>query len=213
MKEAELGSLQEKILGNTNIGELDDLLNRINILKSQSMVNQFLKVGDEAPDFKIEFNKKNFELKKICQKSNLVLIFVRGGWCPYCYIQLREFQKSLEEFNCNNTNLIAISAEKQNYCMSTIKRHGLSYPMLSDNGNKVAKKYKLIYENKINVNLFADLGFDAAIDNGDISYELPVPATFIIDQNQTIRYAHVNPDYKLRPKSGDVLKMIKAMNN
>lgn len=206
-----LDLLQDELLQNINLQKLNSLLDTIDVIKANSLSPTFLQVGERACDFSLEQNGQIISLDSLCKQSNVLLIFTRGGWCPYCYLQLRDLQSHLQEFEKLNTTIVAISAEKQNYCLSTTKRHGLSYKVLSDPTNSIAKKYKLLYQSQSSLNLFSDLGLEDAILNGEISYQLPVPASFFINQQKIIRYRFINPDYKQRPKADEILNAIRNL--
>lgn len=199
-------SLQSKLLENLDHQEYKGILNTIDILKYSSIADKFLKLGDQAPDFLLPNAFGNwFSLKDEVKKGKAILVFIRGGWSPYCYIQLRKIQEKIEEFKAMNFGVFAITNEKPENCLQILKRNNLNYELLSDKGSRVADYYHLIYKSENN-QLLTDLGIGAAINSGDISYQLPLPATYIIDEWMTIRYAFINPDYRIRPDIEEILK-------
>lgn len=205
--------LQDQLLADINPQTLKGILQKIELLKSSAIANDFLKKGDIAPDFSLpNAVGKHFNLAKLCKKGKVVLTFFRGGWCPYCYVELRQFQNLLTKFRSLGAELIAISSERLDYCLNTMERNGLEFEVLSDKGNRVAQKYNLVYKSESEIDLWDELGLKSAITNGDISYELPVPATYIIDENMMIRYAYANPDYRRRANPQDVLSILAGLD-
>ncbi len=205
--------LQDQLLTDINPQALRGILQKIDILKSSALAHKFLDKGDKAVDFTLpNAIGKQFNLAKLCNKGKVVLTFFRGGWCPYCYVELRKFQNLLAKFKSLGAQIIAISSERPDYCLNTMERNGLEFEVLCDKGNKVAQEYNLVYKSESEIDLWDELGLiKTAITNGDISYELPVPATYIIDENMVIRYAYANPDYRRRANPQDVLNILAGL--
>ncbi len=204
--------LQDQLLADINPQTLKGILQKIEVLKSSALSNDFLVKGDTAPDFSLpNAVGKKFTLAQLCSKGKVVLTFFRGGWCPYCYVELRAYQDLLSRFRALGAEVIAVSSERPDYCLNTMERNGLQFEVLSDKGNKVAQSYNLVYKSETEIDLWDELGLKTAITNGDISYELPVPATYIIDQQRVIRYAYANPDYRKRANPQDVLNILAGL--
>ena len=204
---------KDKLLSKTqNPKNYSAILKTLDLLKAESIKDSFLVKGDQAPDFVLkDHQNKIFNLRSALQKSKIILTFIRGGWSPYCYLTLRGLEKYTNEFKDLNTKIIAISSEKPDCCLNTMKRNKLSFPVLSDKGNHVAQKYNLIYKSGATLNLMQELGLHAAIANGDISYEIPVPATYVIDEWMTIRFAFIDPDYRKRIPAELLLSELKKL--
>lgn len=203
---------QDQLLTDINPQTLRGILQKIELLKSSAIANNFLKKGDIAPDFTLpNAVSKYFNLAELCRKGKVVLTFFRGGWCPYCYLELRQFQNLLTKFRSLGAEVIAISSERLDYCLNTMERNGLKFEVLSDKGNMVAQGYNLVYKSESEIDLWDELGLKSAITNGDISYELPVPATYIINEDMMIKYAYANPDYRKRANPQDVLSILAGL--
>jgi peroxiredoxin len=209
----EIRKLQELLLGNINQKTYSSVVKTIELLKSSFISQNFLQPGDQAPNFQLANPLgQKFELKDLIKKGKVIVSFIRGGWCPYCYLELRSLQKKLKEFQSLGANLIAISPERPDYCLNTMERNGLKFEVLSDKANKTAIDYKLVYKSENDVDLLCELGLNEALTRGDISYELPVPAIFIIDEWMTIRYAYTNPDYRSRVDPDELLFQLSQLN-
>jgi peroxiredoxin len=202
----EIRKLQELLLGNINQKTYSSIVKTIELLKSSFISQNFLQAGDQAPNFILpNALGQKFELKEMVKKGKVIVSFIRGGWCPYCYLELRSLQSKLNEFNSRGATVIAISPERPDYCLNTMERNGLKFEVLSDKATKVGIDYKLVYKSSNDGDLLCELGLNEAVTRGDISYELPVPATYIIDEWMTIRYAYANPDYRTRVDPDELL--------
>jgi len=171
---------------------------------------QALKTGDKVPAFSLP-NQNNDEMS--LPESLVVLNFYRGGWCPYCNFELGALQKLVPEFEVAGANLIAITPETPDHSMSTKEKHELSFDILSDAGNKVAKQFGLVFTLPTEIQSIYDVfGIDVNKHNGDESFELPIPATYVINSAGEIVYHFVNSDYTQRSEPSDVLAAVKALS-
>jgi len=129
----------------------------------------------------------------------VVVSFYRGEWCPFCNIELRALEEALPKMRALGATLIAISPEKPDHGIVATEKNKLTFPVLSDFGNKVARQFGIVFQVGQELNEFSKNAFknDIALRNGDESYELPVPATYVIDTAGTIHFAHVDVDYML----------------
>lgn len=182
-------------------------------LDSSGIVNNSLKVGDKAPDFELPgATGEPVKLSSLLAKGPVVINFYRGQWCPYCNLELRVFQQLLPEFQQENAQVIAISPELPDNSLSVTEKHDLAFPVLSDVGNTVARSYGLIFALAESLRpLYKGFGIDIPASNGDDTYELPVPATYVIDESGTVRYAYANADYTLRAEPAEVLAAVRAL--
>jgi peroxiredoxin len=210
--EEKIFKLQDKLLSpNINQEKAQDLLKTLDHPKADY---QFFKLGDQVPNFQLyNAHGELKSLKEYLKNGKVILSFFRGGWCPYCYLELRAFQKLLPIFKKYGAQVVAVSSEKPDYCLNTTERNGLEFDVLSDIGNKVAKSYNLLFKSKTNLDLWNELGLNKAISNGDLSYELPIPATYIIDEWMTVAYAFTNPDYRKRARPQELIDCLKAIKN
>lgn len=185
---------------------------------SAQTVEQGLRVGDKAPEFTLNDQNGNpVTLYSLLKKGPVVLTWYRGGWCPYCNLALKSLAEKSTEFSDLGATFLAISPELPDKTASTAADNKLPFAVLSDINNNVARKYDLVFQlNNETVQAY-EKGFGLSDYNGNERGELPVPATYIIDQKGIIRYAYVNPDYKHRANPDEVLAqlttMVHAANN
>ena len=164
--------------------------------------------GDKAPDFELtDANGNTVALNELLAEGPVVLTFYRGGWCPYCNIQLRAYQQNLEAFQALGANLVAVSPEMPDNSLDTTEKNELQFTVLSDTGNTVADKFGLRYE--IDPVLVERFGPMLEGYNGDDTHTLPLTATYVIATDGTIKYSYVTADYKLRAEPSHILAALK----
>lgn len=183
-------------------------------LKTQHLAADILPVGAKAPAFELpDHDGKMVSSTNSLAKKRLVLCFIRGRWCPFCVGQIEAMDLVLKQIEQAGASLVAISPQtvKQSFFMHD--QHKLRFPLLSDAGNKVARQFRLTYrvpehQEAVYRRAFVNLPFT----NGDDSWELPIPATYILDRDATVLYASANEDYTERPEPGDIVRMLQRQS-
>ena len=169
-----------------------------------------LKVGDKIPNFTL--NNANGEAMNIYDclaKGPIIINFYRGGWCPYCNLELKAYKDILPKIKELGGNLIAISPELPDNSLSLIEKHELGFEILSDLNNVVAKKFGLVFKLDENIiEVYKKFGIDVEKAQGNDKYELPIPATYVIDKSGRIAMAYVNIDYTERLEPSETLKAL-----
>jgi len=179
-------------------------------LKEQGVAARALGVSAKAPSFELaDHNGKRNSSSDLLGKGKLVICFIRGRWCPFCVGQMEAMNAVAHEIRTAGAALVAISpqVEKQAYFMHD--QHKLAFPVLVDAHNDAARRFGLVYrvpeeQQAIYRRTFVNL----PLVNGDESWELPIPATYVIDQDGTILFASVNEDYAERPEPLEMLRVI-----
>lgn len=173
---------------------------------SSGVLNTALKVGATAPDFDLpDATGKSVSLRSMLASGPVVLTWYRGGWCPFCNIQLHEYQESLSEFTAAGAKLVAISPQTPDNSLSTAEKNALTFTVLSDKGNRVASAYGLTYKRP------EATRSDLSKFNGENSAELPIAATYVIDPSGKVTYAFIDADYRKRAEPQAILDAIKAV--
>lgn len=135
-----------------------------------------------------------------------VVVFYRGGWCPYCNLELREWQRLLPELQAAGGQLIAISPQLPDSSLSTQEKNALAYPVLSDSSLAAANAFGVAFQMPAElVELYSKNGNDLPTINGNGQWVLPIPATFVFDSAGRVSYRHVEADYRLRAEPAQVL--------
>jgi peroxiredoxin len=166
-----------------------------------------LQAGATAPDFALpDQSGETVRLSRLLQSGPAVVTFYRGGWCPYCNLQLRAYQSILPNIAAEGATLVAISPQTPDFTLSTVQEKGLSFPVLSDVGNYVARRYGLVFVlSEALQELQKKFGNEIPRFNGDDSWELPMPGTFIISRDGIVRLASVDSDYRRRLEPAAIL--------
>lgn len=173
-----------------------------------------LKTGDRVPEVVLpNAVGKTVALQTALQQGPVVIAFYRGGWCPYCNLELRALQQALPEIQAAGGSLIAIAPETPDNSLSTQEKHDLSFEVLSDTGNQVAREFGLVFSLPEYLRpIYKGFGIDLAAHNGDNTFELPVPATYIVDTTGTIVHRFVNVDYTQREDPATIIAVLKSLN-
>lgn len=170
-------------------------------------------VGAQAPEFTLPDQVgAQVRLADLLKLGNLVLSFFRGAWCPFCETELKALHMALPEIQARGARLVAISPQIVEKTMTMAERLLLDYTVLSDLGNDVAKRYGLAFEIPEEFREFHDGMVNLEEYNADLSYLLPIPATYVIDRSGTVRYAYANLDYTRRADPGEVIAALDEIN-
>lgn len=169
-----------------------------------------LPVGSKAPVFKTKtYDNKVFNLKNTYKNAVVVLVFYRGGWCPFCSTQLRELQQNLKEFKARGATLAALSVDTVENSAATQKKNDLGFSILSDPKANILGLYNLKLElDNETLKKYKEYGINIEKASGEKHHQIAVPAVFIIDKKGVIRWSYVNLDYKTRAKVSDILEQI-----
>lgn len=178
----------------------------IDELRAAGLEANALKPGDLAPDFTLpDATGKPVKLSERVKAGPVVLKFYRGGWCPYCNLELRAYQKALPELEAVGAQLIAVSPESPDNSLSTKEKNALGYSVVTDRGGKVAGEYRLAFRLSPELEaLYKARGRDLAEWNGG-DWTLPVPGTFVIGTDGRIALAHVDADYRARLEPAEAI--------
>jgi peroxiredoxin len=185
-------------------------------LENNAAASHALQPGAIAPDFILpNVDGRSVRLYSELERGPVVLVFYRGGWCPFCNIHLRGFQKSLAEFKAAGAQVLAISPQLPDQSLTTQEKDELAFPVLSDVGLNTARAFGIAFElPKALLDLYAD--FDVLLENSngaEGAKELPMPATFVIRADRTIAYAHVEADFTRRSEPLEVLNLVRKLEN
>jgi peroxiredoxin len=181
-------------------------------IKQRHLAAQTLRVGVKAPEFELpNHDGKIVPSSDLLANGRLVLCFIRGRWCPFCVGQMEAMNLVSSQIEQAGAALVAISPQtvKQSFFMHD--QHKLRFPLLSDAGSQVARQFRLTYrvpslQEAVYRRAFVNLPFT----NGDESWELPIPATYIMDRDGTVLYASANEDYTERPEPADIVSLLQT---
>ena len=179
-------------------------------LREQGIASTALSRGSKAPHFELnDHNGKPVASPELLSRGRLVICFFRGRWCPFCVGQLEAMNQILPQIEQACASLIAISPQTVQQSFFMADQHKLRFPLLSDSGNHVARQFGLVYrvpdyQQALYRRVFINLPFA----NGDQSWELPIPATYILERDGSVLYASVNADFTERAEPSEILQRL-----
>ncbi len=184
----------------------------LDAVKASGVLALAKNVGDTAPNFTLKnATGKEVSLQAYLAKGPVVLVWYRGGWCPYCNINLHYLQEELPNFTKLGANLLALSPELPDNSMTTAQKNDLEFEILSDCENKVGKKFGVVFKLTKDVADIYNDKFELNEHNGDSSNELPIAATYIINTNGIIEYAFLDYDYRNRAEPSEITEELKRL--
>ncbi|MGH8916465.1 MAG: peroxiredoxin-like family protein [Acidimicrobiia bacterium] len=175
-------------------------------LEASGIADLVLGEGDVAPDFELpDATGEAVRLSDVLSRGPVVLSFYRGQWCPFCSLELRGLQRALKEIEAAGATLVAVTPNRPDVTGITVEEMKLEFPVLSDHDNVVAKRFNLVYEmTPENTEVYREIGRDIGELNGTGKWELPIPATYVIDQDRMIRYAFADLNHRRRAEPSEV---------
>ncbi len=185
-----------------------------NNLKQEGLSNKALQVGATFPEFNLPNEKGEIKrLEEVKGEKATVISFYRGGWCPYCNIELQALQKALPEFKNLGANLIAITPETPDNSLSTSEKNKIEFSVISDVDNKLGKEMDLVFQlpKEIQEIYYTKFNIDIEKHNQNKDAELPLAATYIIDNNNEVKYSFLNEDYTKRAEISEIIEVLKTI--
>jgi peroxiredoxin len=182
-------------------------------VRDSGIAGRALRLGDKAPGFELADQKGTLvRAADLLRKGKLVMCFFRGRWCPFCVGQLEAMNGIYPQIQALGALLVGVSPQTAHQSYLMADQHRLRFPLLSDKANRVARQLGLVYrvpeyQQEIYQRAFVNLPFA----NGDSSWELPIPAVYVVDHDFTILHAAVSPDYTERPEPAELLQTVAAM--
>ena len=180
-------------------------------LADSAIIDHSVKVGNSLPKIVLPNAKgQTVDVQALLNQGPVVIAFYRGGWCPYCNLELRALQQALPDIQAQGATLVAISPETPDNSLSTQEKNALEFEVLSDQGNQVARQMGLVFTLPESLRpIYENFGIDVPAANGDQSFELPLPATYVVNTNGTIVHAFVNVDYTQREDPDVIIAALK----
>lgn len=180
----------------------------------EEAVKTALNVGASMPSFELkDATGKSVSSKSLLKEGNLVIVFYRGSWCPFCNTYLHTLQGRLADINAAGGKLVAISVENPDASMAIAKKHDLQYTVLSDPNLDTARKFKIVYSFSPELDkAYKGYGLDIAKHNNMEKPELPLAVTYVINQKGKIAYAFVEADYKKRAEPDAIIENLKKIS-
>jgi peroxiredoxin len=168
-------------------------------------------VGDDLPRIALpDVHGVLVDVNRLLESGPVVISFYRGGWCPYCNLELRALQQNLGTIQELGASLVAIGPELPPRAAATGATNALTFPLLIDRDNRVARSFRLVHPIDAQVVSYQQRnGNNVAAFNGSDVAEVPLPATYVADRNGVISYAFVEADYTRRAEPEAILEALR----
>lgn len=177
------------------------------------MVETGLKAGDKPADFSVLTHKGNDEPLKSLLKENapILVVFYRGGWCPYCNVQIRQLAEAWPEFEKRGVTPVLISVDKPDASAMAKATYEIPFPVLSDPDLKAHEAFDVVVEiDDATAEKYKAYGIVLEDWSGKDHHKIAAPGIFLVDADGTVEWAHVSKDYKTRPSVDQLLGMLDA---
>lgn len=167
-----------------------------------------LKVGEKAPSFEaMDQYDDLIKSEDVLQSEQLIVVFYRGQWCPFCNKHLKHLQDHVKDFTKAGARLVAVSPEIPVNIDKTVEKTNAKYSILYDKNNQIMKEFGVDFVLPENLQQkYLEFGIDLKQANGNDNQMLPVPATYVIGKDGIIKYIHYDPNYKNRSSADEILK-------
>jgi peroxiredoxin len=208
-----LNQVRNELLAGLSDTDREAYIHLIDWLRESDVASHALQVGDTAPDFLLpDAHGRLHSSEHLRGEGPLVVSFYRGGWCPFCNAELRALQAVKAEFDNLKANLVVLSPETRDLPRQLKRQLNLDLIMLADVDHGVAISYGVLFrvpdETKAH---YAGQGYDFGHRHGSTEWMLPIPATFVIDQDGVVKGAFVEPDFTIRQEPSDILDKVRLL--
>lgn len=183
-------------------------------LVNSGIGNSCLQSGDKIPNFSLpDAYGRSVSIRSYLEKGPVVISFYRGAWCTFCNLELKALQERLDDIRQAGAELIAITPQKPDSTRETLQELEINYPILTDKGNQVAHEFGLVFQVDESLKpIYEDfLALDLPGENGDDSYQLPVTATYVIDQEGVIAACFTDPNFTNRMEPEKIIESVKEI--
>ena len=183
-------------------------------LAKSGLADRALKAGDHAPSFELpDGDGMLWRSEDLLRNGPLVIVFYRGRWCAYCNARIAALKAIHSQIAEAGASLIAISPQTQKHSYMTRDMHNLRFPVLSDQGNHVARKFGLVYRLSPEMQaIYESIMTKLPGYNGDQTWELPLAATYLVQKGGNILSARVDADWRKRPEPEELLNRLPPYN-
>src|SRR5277367_4332043 len=196
----ELSAVEQMVREKTPSDVMPTIEASIHSVKESGFERGAIQPGEAIRDFELPDATgdmvKSLELRT---RGPLLIVFYRGAWCPFCNLTLQAFQERYSEIASRGVTLVAISPQTPDHSLSLQEKHNLRFPVLSDSGNKVAQQFGIVFELDRDLRVVREqFSVDIPTFNGEHSFQLPVPAVFLVSKDGTVLDSFVEVNYMKR---------------
>lgn len=170
------------------------------------------KVGEAIPDLDISVGGQVRKLSELYKNGPVILTFYRGGWCPYCVMELRAYQKLKADFDAYRATILGVSPESLEATEETKAKSKLTFNLVPDKEHTLATRLGLVFTlSEPLQKAYKEFGLDLASNQKSDGTRLPVPATFVIDTKGIVRLANFDTDYTKRTDPEEILLLLRYL--
>lgn len=179
----------------------------------QHRIESTIQVGDTLPSFNLtDALGKPVSSADLLAKGPLLITFYRGSWCPFCNLELNALQKRVDDFQAKGVTIVAISPELPDTSLTTVEKNSLKFQVLTDEGLEYARRLGIVWKMPDSIRpMFEKFGHDLVKRNGNDSFEVPIPATLLVDGKGVVRNTYIEPDYTKRAEPDAILDWVNAL--
>lgn len=183
------------------------------LLKRSGVEQQAVRAGAKAPVFELpELGGGSRSLAEELRHGPLVISFYRGAWCPYCNLEAQALQAALPQIEAAGGRLLAIAPELPEHAGQIRDKGNLTFPLLFDRDNTVARRYGLVFTLPEALRpIYQSFGIDLVASQGNERFELPMPATYVVNADGVIAHAFVDVDYTRRLEPEKIVEVLKSL--
>jgi peroxiredoxin len=165
-----------------------------------------IEINSRAPSFVAqEIDGKAFKFDPATLRQPTMIIFYRGGWCPYCNAQLQDLHTVVPQISAMGYQVLFLSTDRPELLYSSLKEK-VDYHLLSDSTMDAAHAFGVAFHvDGATLEKMKSYGIDLEATQGSTRHELPVPSVFIVDRRGVVRFRHFDPDYTVRLDAAHVL--------
>lgn len=208
-----LDTLKKEFTANVPQDMLDVMNLETDKLIASDIVENAIKTGQHLPDGLLTAAKgQQVDIDQIIDGKPLVISFYRGGWCPYCNLELQGLQEIASKVQALGANIIAMTPESVAHAQETKEKNGVSFDIYSDQGSEYAKALGLVFTlPKSLQEIYLTFGIDVEKHNGESKFELPIPTTLIVKPNREVVYIFADGDYTKRSEPSKLLDVLSGL--
>ncbi|MDT8375527.1 MAG: peroxiredoxin-like family protein [Mariprofundaceae bacterium] len=194
-------------------GVVTEMASSTELLRQSGLADHAVQAGQSAPDFDLpELGGNRVSLSEEVKNGPVVISFYRGAWCPYCNLEMQALQRALPEIEAAGGKLIAIAPELPEHAGQIRDKGNLTFPLLNDRDNSVARECGLVFTLPASLRpVYEGFGIDLVSSQGNDRFELPIPATYIVDRDGVVAHAFVDVDYTKRMEPSEIIEVLKKL--
>jgi len=209
----DIQAMQQQMLPSIPKDTLATMQQATQDLIDSHIAEQAKQIGQKAPNFTLSNTKnEHFTLSEQLKHGSVVLNFYRGRWCPYCQLELHALHKIMPSIHQLGANLVSICANTHEQSTQFIQENPFDFDILIDQDNHVSKQFQLVFKLADNLQaIYQQFGIHLPDYDGNERYELPIPATYIINTQGIITHSFINPDYTQRMEPEAILQALQSL--